>query len=344
MLPTGREPAQVAAADLDGDGRAALIIRNAGDGTVTIYRSDGLGGFLSRMYLVVGPGISDLAVADVNQDGRGDLLLTDQNSGTVLVLLNQGDGSFGPPTRYRAGTELPALVGGDGTSPLAVSSAEETAGIAAGSLTQGGPVDLVALDPGTEAIGILAGVGDGRFANATNLPIASPATIVRVADLNGDGVPDLAILGPDGVTVALADGRGGFGSARTFDAGIDPTGLTIADINGDGVPDLVVGNAFGDALVLLGDGIGNFQPASSADQGVALALSMSESGGPPSLVFGSQALDRVVVQNSGAREATILSDRTTGLRVPRAVLTADLNGDEIPDLIVADGGGNRVNE
>ena len=127
----------------------------------------------------------------------------------------------------------------------------------------------------------------------------------------------------------------------TYDAGPDPTGLTVADVNHDGKPDLLVGNSFGDLLVLLGNGDGTFQPYRKADQSVALAVARPNGNGTKDFIYADQGLDRVVVDYGGGQK-TVLGDRSTGLLAPGAVKLADLNGDGIPDLIVANSGSNNV--
>ncbi len=127
----------------------------------------------------------------------------------------------------------------------------------------------------------------------------------------------------------------------TYDAGPDPTGLTIADINGDGIPDLLIGNAYGDLLVLQGNGDGTFRPYREANQGVALAVADLTGNGKPDFIYADQGLDRVVVQY-GTSQTAVLADQSTGLLNPGAVTLADLNGDGIPDLIVANSGSNNV--
>ena len=52
------------------------------------------------------------------------------------------------------------------------------------------------------------------------------------------------------MSVYLGNGQGGFSAPTSYNAGPDPTGLTVADLENDGNLDLLVGNAFGDVLVL----------------------------------------------------------------------------------------------
>ena len=188
---------------------------------------------------------------------------------------------------------------------------------------------------------MLTGLGGGLFANPYSLP-TGPTSVIRVADLTGDNNADLAILGPNGVTIWLGNGHGRFVRGNTYNIGADPTGLTIADVNGDNVPDLVVGNAFGDVLVLLGEGNGDFRPPNTIDQRVALTAAYLDGSGTPTFIFADQAKDRVVVETGPLEQPTVLADRTTGLLVPGAPVLADLSGDGIPDLIVANTGGNNV--
>ena len=213
--------------------------------------------------------------------------------------------------------------------------------MAAGPLTPGGPTDLVTINPGSNTLGVLAGLGGGRFANPVAIQTQHPAQVVRMADFNHDGIPDLALLGTSQVTILLGDGQGGFQPPVSYDAGLEPTGLTVADINGDGVPDLLIGNVYGDLLILQGNGDGTFRPYRKADQAVALAVADLTGDGKPDFIYADQGLDRVVVQY-GSDQTTVLGDQSSGLLSPGAVKLADLNGDGIPDLIVANSGSNNV--
>ena len=347
-LPTGSLPAQIVAADLNRDGWDDLVVRNAGDGKLTVFFSNDFGSdptgnalFPSSVTLPVGLGVSDVTLADVDQDGVLDIIVTNKVSGEVDVLRNLGHGAFAPAVLYRAGDGLYGVTNNtDGSATL--TTLEATSGVAAGAFTRGGPSDLVATDPGSNTFSLLKGLGAGRFANPVTVPTASPARAIRVADVDGDGVPDAIILSASGVSVYRGDGREGFlPHPFTIGAGPDPTGLTVADVNHDGKLDLLVGNPFGDVLVLAGQGDGTFRPLLDIGRSIALAVADLTGHGTKDLIYANQGLDRVIVDYGGGQKV-VLGDRSKGLLAPGAVTVADLNGDKIPDLIVANSGNNDV--
>jgi hypothetical protein len=121
-----------------------------------------------------------LTVADVNGDGKPDLVVANQASSTVSVLLGNGDGTFQPAVSYSPGgifsdSVAVADVNGDGNPDLlvAISCASSTG-------------DCSGL------VGVLLGNGDGTFQPAVTYGSGGQvADSVAVADLNGDGKPDL---------------------------------------------------------------------------------------------------------------------------------------------------------
>ena len=226
-------------------------------------------------------------------------MVTNQVTGQVSILRNQGDGTFTAPTVYRGGAGI-SSIDDSGGSPE-VLSLEDTAGVAAGPLTPGGPTDLVTINPGSNTLDVLAGLGQGRFANPVALPTQEPARVIRMADFNHDGILDLAILTADGVEIELGNGHGGFLPPVAYDAGPDPGGLTIADINHDGNPDLLVSNPYGDLLVLLGQGNGTFQPYRNTNQTITLAVADLTGNGSKDVIYADPGLDRVVVHYGDGR-------------------------------------------
>ncbi len=328
--------------------------------------------------LTVGFEVSDLNLLDLNDTGRLDIVVTNKLAGEVGVLDNQGDGTFSTPIWYAASKgdyeetttdnestgvfvlprPLPAslaatLVTPPETSPPPfhshaierpsylpnfLASGQATIGVISVAPTPGALPALVALNPGSNTIGLLARLSNGLIASPTSILTPAPAIAAQVADLNGDGISDMAILSSQGVSVAFGNGQGGFSPFITYPAGSDPTGLTIADLNGH--PDLLVSDTEGDILVLLGDGKGDFQQPQEIDESVALAAAEVPGAGGPAFFLAAQPNDSVSVQF--AHGSATLLNRSDGLLDPGAVQVADLNGSGVPYLIVANSGGNDV--
>src|SRR5271157_1547101 len=83
---------------------------------------------------------------------------------------------------------------------------------------------------------------------------------IAVADVNGDGKPDILVTNMDSNTVGvlLGNGDGTFRPVVTYPSGGETTSVAVADLNGDGKPDLIVGLLGGEVGVLLGNGDGTF--------------------------------------------------------------------------------------
>jgi hypothetical protein len=121
----------------------------------------------------------------------------------------------------------------------------EPSQIVTGDFNRDGNLDLAVADTLKGGVAILLGNGDGTFQTATHLPLNSPNAL-GVADVNGDGIPDLIVLGytqSSPLTVFLGNGDGTFTlKSRLLVAG-SPVALTIADLNGDGKLDVAVANS-----------------------------------------------------------------------------------------------------
>jgi FG-GAP-like repeat len=89
------------------------------------------------------------------------------------------------------------------------------------------------------------------FSPAANYPVAAFPLDMVVADLNGDGKPDLVTINGAQVSVLPGRGDGTFGTAQTNAIGSAVRGVVAAgDFNGDGRLDLVT-TTMTSVLVLL---------------------------------------------------------------------------------------------
>src|SRR5262249_21944804 len=108
------------------------------------------------------------------------------------------------------------------------------------------------------------GNGNGTFAPAAAYPVPHFPTSVAIADLNGDGRPDLVVTGgianaTNNVSVLLGNGDGTFIGGASYTAGSGVFSVVVCDLNGDGRPDIVTANYGATSVsVLLGNGNGTF--------------------------------------------------------------------------------------
>ena len=108
----------------------------------------------------------------------------------------------------------------------------------------------------------------GRDRNSlTYLPrvtyaVGSRPAEARMADLSGDGKPDLVVenYNSNTVSVLLGNGDGTLAPKVDYATAAGPWSMAIGDVNGDGKTDVVTGNyAASSASVLISNGDGTFQ-------------------------------------------------------------------------------------
>ncbi len=239
----GGRPADLATADLNGDGLPD-IVASAGRG-VDILLGRGLGRFApaTRIPLEHRPGA--IVLTDFDRDGTVDVV-TASGDGTVSVLLGDGSGAF-------------VL---KGTFPTGATPSD----VAVGDLTGDGVPDVATADG--DGLSILAGDGAGGLLSPLHLAVGEGCRRIVAGDLDLDGTLDLAFTRNSweeysGFGVLLGDGAGGFSPLASYGTVLEPGDLALCDLNGDRRPDLVTaGHLEGDADVnaFLGDGMGILVP------------------------------------------------------------------------------------
>jgi hypothetical protein len=208
---------------------------------------------------------------------------------------------------------------------------------------------------GTAALTSETGAG---FAGSSLLPVASQnsGNTVLTADFNGDGIPDLVILG-GGISVLLGNGDGTFTAAPSPSAFL-PGAIAVGDFNGDGIPDLAVAPALdeGNSEVLLGNGDGTFT-ITNGSFGIgngtvtsnAIAAADFNGDGKLDLVetcSGNEApCNNLLLILSGNGDGTFTQFCETPLPFAgsQSIAVGDFNGDGQPDVAVINSGANGVN-
>ncbi len=272
-------------------------------------------------------------------------------------------GSYGTQRAATPQTNAPMLASPQVSSifkapQLYPTGANGTSSIVAIDVNGDGKLDLVMANPcvagsvcqGAVAgdVSVLLGNGDGTFQAPTIHYADTGINSLWVADVNGDGKPDLLVCGfsatlQSTVSVELGNGDGTFQSPIKYPSPAGCGAITAADLNGDGKTDLVVGG--GSVGVLLGNGDGTFQPEvvySSGGSGTAqfVVADVNKDGKPDLIVanvsFSAGTNNGSVAVLLGNGDGTFQSpvDYGSGGWLSYSVAVADLNGDGNLDLVV----------
>ncbi len=352
-------PTSLTAYDLTGNGLDDLIAANALDDSVTIAVQTSPGHFAAPLTVPTGIAPSDIAVGNVNGVGWPDIIVSDQASGDVTVLLNDATHSFSQALRFRASTGLYGL--GTSSGEPAVSSFAQSVNLVAGNFTGGNNVDVVVLDQAAHSFIVLAADGLGGVANpqldlttstSDGLSINERPVAMVAGDFNRDGKLDLAVLMEDTGQIWIYSGNGNGTFQHTFSipVGEDATGLAVVPGNGSRLVDLLVGNGYGDVLILDGKGDGTFQIQGSR---VSISVVPNLLGpGQAGVLVGDQQNNRVTVQAPSANGnqytpvetlAAASSSSSTAQLAPGDVQWAYLDkGATLPDAMVVSTGSNSV--
>ena len=326
-------PRSVAVGDFNGDGRQDLAIASyVYSGTVSILLGDGAGNFSPATILSTYEYATSIAVGDFNGDGKQDLAVANWDTLDVTILLGDGLGGFGAATHFPVGPE-----------PVSV---------AVGDFNGDGRQDLALARYDGNGVAILLGDGAGYFTPPAYFGAGALPQSVAVGDFNGDGKQDLALAnsGSGDVSILLGDGAASFSPATNFPVGTSsypaPYSVAVGDFNRDGKQDLVVANSNSDNVsILLGDGAGNFSPATNFPVGPApysVAVSDFNGDGNQDLVVAVSILNSVAIllgDGSGSFSAPIYFGASSG---PRSVAVGDFNGDGQQDLAIGNYGSNNV--
>ena len=323
----GSSSSAIAVADLNHDGKLDVIVQQWWDWETSVLLGNGDGSFQPG-FAFLSEGDSWVTTADLNRDGNPDLVVTNwcysgtgcpYEDGSMSVLLGEGTGYFYPIGTYDSG-------------------GQETEAVAVGDLNGDGNPDIVVANACTSQrctrvfyglVSVFMGHGNGSFDKAVSYPALNHTQNVVIADVNGDGIPDLVVnSNGSGVGVLLGWGNGTFRPVTAFDSGgYTGGGLAVADVDGDGKLDIIVENSpSGTIAVLRGNGDGTFQSPVVQDCGgcgnFALAVADLNGDGRPDLVVGNGGVGVMMHVGATPTTTTVVSSLNPSVLTQSIVFTA----------------------
>jgi TM2 domain-containing membrane protein YozV len=350
-IPTGLGPQSIFSMDLDGDGKPDLVIADGDSNIVTVYHNTssapGSVSFVPQGSYVMGSNDYPIGVTagDLDGDGKPEIVVSNFYSQTISIFRNtstSGNISFAAPISYAAGNYATAASIAD--------------------LNGDGKPEIIVACGGTGVLSTYTNnstVGNLSFSPKVNWSLAtySGPFKVEVADIDGDGLPDMAAAdGNNNIVSVLRNTSSGgtvsFAAHVDFATGNAPQGLAIGDLDGDGKPDLAIANNNDNTLSLLRNtsspGTISFATQIVVNSGSGaydLVISDLDGDGKPDLAVDDESGNAVSVHKNISTVGTIAVnpnvDYATG-NIPFSITTADYDGDGRPDLATGNNTDNTI--
>jgi hypothetical protein len=270
LLTGGYDPTQAIAADMDLDGQLDIVVVNRLTSNLTVFYNEGQRRFSKPSLIAVPSQPVSIVVSDLNNDGLQDIAVATTLGKSIILLFNRGNHQFRAPVKVRL-DHVPTMIAGadldgDGLVDLITLSANsdtitlfknkgdgtflnsaelhllasDARTVIARDINQDGLTDLLTINFGSGDVAVFLNSGDLSFRKPHYVQIGDRPAGGVLADVNGDGLPDLIGSLSDRMVVLLNEGGGKFKKGPVMNL-IDPQVPLAADFDGDGAIDLISG-------------------------------------------------------------------------------------------------------
>ncbi|CAF1181469.1 unnamed protein product [Rotaria sp. Silwood1] len=333
-------PKHICIGDFNNDNRMDIVTANYGSDSVGILLAQGNGTFSNVTTYFVSDGSTpwSVNVGDFNNDNRLDIVTANYGSGGLGVLLGHANGTFGKATTYSANIIIrPVLIG-------------------VGDVNNDKQLDIATTDYKSGNVGILLGLGDGTFSNATTYSVGSSSAPngLSLFDLNNDNHLDLIVTTFNGglVGIFLGYGNGSFQEITKYSTGSTSSTfrIAIADFNNDYRYDFAVTDiANNEIIIFYGYGNGSFQLARTYSTGFGskpydIATAKLKNSNQINIIVTLWGIGNVgILTEYAAAEFANEKRYSTGLAPqPYSVTVGNFNDDNYIDIAIVNSGSDNL--
>ena len=354
----GIYPSFIARGDLDGDGKPDMVVSNFSSNDISVFHNTCTPGNISfsliKNYLA-NPEPEGIKIDDINGDGKPDVIGTSINGHLFSVWLNES---------VSANLVLASR------QDFILGNSFWPRGVATGDIDGDGKVDVVTADNnkiidftnntshGTVSVSRnVSGVTSLSFEPPVSFNTGDYSRSVLVADIDGDGKPDVATAnqGDNSVSVFLNNSTLGnidLSLQQTLALSGNGEQITMGDIDGDGNIDLIVSNLTGTPLVSVfrntsSRGLISFALPVTIATGGPLGISVGDidGDGKPDLAVANYNTGYVSVLKNTSSPGNISFAQRIDFSAGNSLVDVkigDVDGDSIPDLTVTNANDNIV--
>lgn len=272
----------------------------------------------------------DVLSGDFDGDGILDLAMVKKvwSGGQIIWARGRSDGTFETP------------------SGLTTALRMETAAVS--DLDGDGDLDLVATSfEGGGVVRPYLNDGNGVFTEQAALVAGAGCFEVTLADVDGNGSPDIVTVNRDAGTVAIFANAGGgvFAPRASYPVHPMPVGVAAGDLDGDGDLDLAIAHVTSGTVSLLENSDGVFSVHTTIPMGAgafSVVLIDLDGDARPDLVTANRDAGTISIRPAtGNFTFASVETHATG-ELPHAVKAGDFNNDGQPDLATVNFGGDSA--
>jgi hypothetical protein len=279
---------------------------------------------------------------DVNGDGFADLVLVARGEPPAL-LLNIEEPAALDAALVTAGDQRRGLA----SVPLSFGAEAASHAVAVADFDNDQALDAVVANGPSVSSTVFRGDGNGVMTELATLGSAArDDRAVAVADLNGDGYVDIVVASANGNTLYLNQNGTAFtAAALPARGGAGAAAVVLADVVGSTLADVIF--VYGNGPVVRHENLGGgtFGAAVTIDTGPAAAAASADFNGDgrADLVLarataGPTGLpSNPVYLNDGV--GSFIAAAALGATATTAVLTGDVDGDGVSDIVAINAGG-----